>query len=108
MNKTVIFITFSALAALGIVGTAILLILRPDATATFTAFIATVLGLVSVAAAQFYGFGKQNEKLETIKTQTNGTLSALHEENTRLTNLLIEQGVQIAPKGKYASDAPPR
>lgn len=100
MNRTVIFVTFSVLAALGIGGTLVLLIHRPDASATFTAFIITILGLVSVAAAQFYGFGKvtekaavQTEKLETIERNTNGRLHARDEQIKYLTEILIARGI---------------
>jgi hypothetical protein len=91
MNKTAIFIAFAALAAIGLIGGVIVLAIKPDAIATFTTLIVTVLGLAATAAGTFYGFGKQNEKLETIQKQTNGNLSALQEENTRLTNLLAER-----------------
>ncbi|MBO0983938.1 hypothetical protein [Rathayibacter sp. SD072] len=75
MNKTVMFVTFAALAGLGLVGALVLSIHRPDATATFTGLIVTVLGLVATAAGTFYGLGKVNEKLDEVKTQTNGNLS---------------------------------
>lgn len=77
MNRTVIFVTFAILAALGIIGTVILLVHRPDATATFTSFVITILGLVTVAATTFYGLGKATEKLEVVEKNTNGRLEAL-------------------------------
>lgn len=88
MNKTVVFITFAALAALGIMGGVYLLAERPDASATFTNLLVLVLGLVVTAAGTFYGLGRANEKLDTVQKQTNGTLSALMEENRRLTRQL--------------------
>lgn len=113
MNKTAIFITFAVLAAIGIVGTAYMLLERPDATATFTGFVLQILAVVSLAAATFYGFGtqkksleNQDEKLEKIEQQTNGRLSARDKEIERLTNVLIEKGIDPQPKGRYASDAP--
>jgi hypothetical protein len=91
MNKTAAFIAFACLAAVGIIGAAFITIHRPDATATFTSLIVTILGLASTAAATFYALGKQGEKLEEIKKQTNGNLSrrdeeiaALRDENARL------------------------
>ena len=71
------FITFAVLAGLAIVGVVILLLFRPEASATFTAFVITLLALVTTAAGTFYGLKKANEKLEVVKTQTNGTLSNL-------------------------------
>lgn len=93
MNRTVVFITFACLAALGIAGGVYLLAERPDASATFTNLLVLVLGLVVTAAGTFYGLGRANEKLDTVQKQTNGTLSALMEENARLTRLLEKRAV---------------
>lgn len=93
MNKTVAFITFGVLAAIALIGIIILSVLKPDAVGSLTTNITTILGLVTVAAGTLYGLGKQGEKLEVIKKQTNGTLSKLTEENTRLTDLLIRRGL---------------
>lgn len=90
MNKTVVFIAFTALAAVGIAGLVVLMIHRPDATATFTSTLVTILGLAVTAAGTFYALGKQGEKIDTIKTQTNGTLSKLREDNARLNAELLE------------------
>lgn len=98
MNKTVIFVTFAVLAALGIIGSVVLLIHRPDATATFTAFVVQILGIAAVAAGTFYGFGKTNEKLETVTRQTNGTLSALREDNARLNAENAKLNRQLHPE----------
>ena len=84
MNKTVIFVTFAALAALGIVGSILLLIHRPDATATFTNLLVLVLGLVVSAAGTFAALGKVNEKIDVVQKQTNGQLSAKEDEIARL------------------------
>lgn len=93
MNKTVMFVTFAILAGLGIVGTAVLVAFRPDATATFTNLLITVLGLVSVAGATFYGFGKQSDKLDTVVRQTNGQLSSKEDEISRLRQKLADNGI---------------
>ena len=91
MNKTAVFITFAALAAIGIVGSVVLQLFRPDASASFTNLLVTVLGLSATAAGTFYGLGKANErienaneKIETVVKQTNGTLSAKDAEIRRL------------------------
>jgi len=84
VNKTAMFICFSALAAIGIIGAVVLAIHRPDASATFTALIVTVLGLASTAGGTFYALNKQGEKIDTIQGQTNGTLSKLREDNQGL------------------------
>lgn len=97
MNKTAIFITFSVLAALGLIGAIVLLIHRPDATATFTALLIQVLGLVAVAAGTFYGFGKTNDKLDEVQRQTNGNLHRRDLEIERLTAENVELAKQVPP-----------
>ena len=75
--RLVMFVVFAILAGLAIVGVVVLLLLRPEASATFTAFVITLLALVTTAAGTFYGLKKANEKLEVVRTNTNGTLSNL-------------------------------
>jgi len=93
MNKTAVFITFAGVAAISIITAAVLLAVRPDASATLIQLIGTALALIAGFAGTVYALGKQGEKIETIQKQTNGTNTALHAENTRLTNLLIARGV---------------
>lgn len=95
MNKTAVFITFVALAAIGLIGALYLLVERPDASATFTALLVQILGLVVVAAGTFYALGKTNEKIEEVQTQTNGNLSRRDAEIERLTRENIELARQV-------------
>lgn len=115
MNKTAAFLAFSALAAVGLIGSVVLAIHRPDATATFTGLIVTVLGLAATAAGTFYAFGKQGEKLEAqgekldvIGKNVNGNSSRLLDA---VEKLLAERGVSItqdAPEVQtYTSSEPP-
>ena len=89
MNKTTVFLAFTALAAIGLIGAVVLMILRPDATATFTSLIVTVLGLATVAATTFYGLGKQGEKLDSVAKNVNGN-------STRMLDTIETQQQQIA------------
>ena len=93
MNKTVVFVTFSVLVGLGIIGAVVLLLLKPESMSEFTNLLIIVLGLATTAAGTFYALGKQGEKIEKIDAQTNGTNRRLIEENVRLTNVLIERGI---------------
>lgn len=95
MNKTAVFITFAVLAALGLIGSIYLLVERPDASATFTALLVQILGLVAVSAGTFYALGKTNEKIEEVQTQTNGNLSRRDAEIERLTRENVELAKQI-------------
>ncbi|MEV4738543.1 MULTISPECIES: hypothetical protein [unclassified Microbacterium] len=94
MNKQTIFLIIAILAGLGLVGVVVLLILRPDATATLTNFLFTLLTLLA-------GFGgiatmqaQQNKEIATIKSNTNGTLSELREENATLRSQLAKHAPQ--------------
>jgi len=84
MNKTAITIAYFTLIALGIVGAVTIILLKPDSLGVLVNTLVTILGLGTVAATTFANFGKQNDKLETIEKQTNGTLSKLTNEVTRL------------------------
>lgn len=84
MNKTVVFVTFVALAAIGIIGATILSLANSPSIDKYVTFLVTILGLVSVAAGTFAALrdvkktqDDQNTTLETVKRQTNGTLSSL-------------------------------
>lgn len=95
LSKTVAFIVIGTLALVGIVGVVLLNILRPDASATFIGQVTTILGLVVTAAGTLYGLGKVTEKVEIVQRQTNGTLSALREENDRLTRENVALAKQV-------------
>ncbi|MDU0367680.1 hypothetical protein RWH45_10665 [Microbacterium sp. KSW4-17] len=84
MNKNVAFVVFGVLVLASIAGVIILMIHRPDATATFTSFVVQMLGLVVVAGGLGAGLNSIQQKVETVQKQTNGTLSALREDNARL------------------------
>ena len=99
MNKTVITIAFFVLVMLALVGSITVLLIRPEQLTPFVTIVVTVLGLATTGAVTFYGLGKQGEQLqaqgtviETIQHQTNGTTTALMNENRRLTDLLVANG----------------
>jgi mannitol-specific phosphotransferase system IIBC component len=73
MNKTTTYLAFAALIGLVITGTVVLLIVRPDATATLVTQATILLGILA-------SFAAQANNLETIKKNTNGTLSKATEE----------------------------
>jgi hypothetical protein len=59
-------------------------------TSTFLLFGTTILGNLAIFGGLGYAQLKQGEKLDQIKTQTNGTLSALREDNARLNAALLD------------------
>lgn len=105
MNKTLITLGFLILILAAVVANAVLAIYRPEQLASFNASILTVLGVGSAAVVTFYGLGSQGEKLRKIEAQTNGNLSRLQSENERLTNLIIEAGIdpKLDARGEHAA-----
>jgi hypothetical protein len=104
MNKNVAFLVFGLLAAIGIAGTLILQIHRPDATATFTALLVQVLGLVVVAGGLGAGLNSVQQKIETVQKQTNGTLSKKDDEIARLNAEVAELNRQLHPRSHRDDD----
>jgi hypothetical protein len=81
-------------------------------TSSFIIFAGSILTSLGIFGGLGYGQVKQSEQLATIKTQTNGTLSAEREENRRLVALLMEkhgvdpaQLTEIAPKSIAAAES---
>jgi hypothetical protein len=73
VNKNTTYLAYAGIIALLIVAVTLLLLIRPDATATLINMALTVLALLS-------GFAVTTSKLDTIRKQTNGTLSQASEE----------------------------
>lgn len=94
MNKQLIFIIIAAIAAVGLVGVFIMQLIRPDASATLINFVFQLLALLGgfggLAAMQ----AQQNKEIETIKTNTNGTLSRKDDEIGALRAKLAEHAPQ--------------
>jgi BRCT domain type II-containing protein len=90
MNKTAITLGYFGLGIVAVIGVILTAIIRPEATTEIIQFVGTIMAVASTGAVTFYMLGKQNEKVETIQKQTNGTLSALREENARLQQEKVE------------------
>ena len=105
MNKTLITLGFLVLILGAIVGDIVLAIFRPEQLGTFNGAIVTILGVGTAAVVTFYGLGTQGEKLKKIEAQTNGNMTRVQEENERLTNVIIEAGIDT---GAIPSESPPR
>jgi mannitol-specific phosphotransferase system IIBC component len=73
MNKNTTYLAFAALIGLVIAGSVVLLIIRPDATATLVTQATILLGILA-------SFAAQANNLDQIKKNTNGTLSKATEE----------------------------
>lgn len=97
MNRTTIFVAFACLGGIAMIGTVVLLLHRPDATATFTTFVGLILSQVVIAATTFYGFRKTGEDLKEVKQQTNGNLSRRDAQIDALIAHSIANGVDPRP-----------
>lgn len=74
-------------------------------TSTFLLFGSTILGNLAIFGGLGYAQSKQGEQLKTIKTQTNGTLSKLREDNARLNRLLLKlHGLELDDEPNSNSD----
>ncbi|RZU64613.1 hypothetical protein EV379_0916 [Microterricola gilva] len=105
MNKTIILLGFFVLILVGLIGCAVLYIYRPDEVGNFVTSVVTLLGIGSAAVVTIFGLGEQAKKLDTIKSNTNGTLSAMQEENKRLTNIIVERGLDATTgSGQHRAD----
>lgn len=108
MNRTAITIGFFTLAALGVIGAVLILTVRPESFEALTSLLVTILGIATTGAVTFSALDKQDKKLDTIRTQTNGANTALRDENTSLTaQLLAVVGNTPSPKPpSHRSPAP--
>ncbi|MGN7968023.1 hypothetical protein [Microbacterium sp. 22296] len=101
MNKNIAFIVFGLITLAGIAGAVFIMIHRPDATATFTTFLLTLLGLVVVAGGLGAGLNSVQQKIETVQRQTNGTLSKKDEEIARLNAEVANLNRQLNPDTEH-------
>lgn len=83
LSKNLAFAAVAILLVLGIAGVVLLHLFRPDASATFIQTIVTFAGILTTTITLLYGLGKVNDRIEVVRKQTNGTLSALREEIER-------------------------
>jgi hypothetical protein len=104
LNKTAVVLGYLALMVFGMIGAVVILLFKPDSFGVLTSFILTVLALASTFTVLVYGLGKQDAKLDAIKTQTNGINTALREENAKLHE---DKAALTAQLLAVVSNAPP-
>lgn len=98
LSKNLAFSVIGVVVILGIIGVMLLYIFRPEAVATFIGTIVTFAGLITTAIGMIYSLGKIAERVQVVQQQTNGTLSALREENDRLTRENVALARQVKPE----------
>lgn len=106
MNKTLLFVVFATLAALGLAGYVVVLLISPENATAFVGTLVTILAIVSASATTFYMLGKQQDTLEQVKTQTNGNLSALRDQLAEKDRLLADKDRQLLQVVQAAPPAP--
>lgn len=94
MNKQLIFFIIALIAGLGMIGVFVLLLIRPDASATLVNFLFQLLAVLGGFGGLAVGLAQQNKEIETIKTNTNGTLSRKDEEIATLRAALATHAPQ--------------
>ena len=99
LSKNLAFGAVALIIILGLVGVVLLHLFRPDASATFIQTVVNFAQILIVAITTVYGLGKLGEKVAVVQQQTNGTLSALREENDRLTRENVALAKQVPPAG---------
>ena len=88
-TKLAVILGYFALVALSLAGGTLVLIFRPEQFAAAGAFLGATLAGATGAAVTIYMLGAQTKKIEEVKVLSNGTLTALREENTRLNAQLL-------------------
>lgn len=80
MNKQTIFIIIAVLAGIGLIGVFVLQLFRPDASATLIDFAFQLLVLLGGFGGLATMQAQQGKEIQTIKKNTNGTLSRKDDE----------------------------
>lgn len=104
MNKNVAFIVIGSLVAIGLIGSVVLHLLRPDTVAAFMPNLITLLGLIVTAAGTIYSLGKLDQKMDSVHKNTNGTLTALRAAIDEKDNIIREQNDRMV---RLAEKVPP-
>jgi uncharacterized membrane protein YgaE (UPF0421/DUF939 family) len=98
MNKNLlVVIPYFVLVLVALVVLAVIAILAPDQLDKSTQTTTSLLGIASAAVVTFYMLGKQNATLEEVKTQTNGTNTALRKQNEELHAQVLELTKAVTP-----------
>src|SRR4051812_10513660 len=101
MDKTKMYLVLGGLAALGLVGVFLIIIFRPDASATAIAFVIQILGLASTGGVTIYMLGKAKADIEQVKDQNAVIAKSVNGNTDKLLSLV---GDQLTPEERAAYD----
>jgi predicted transcriptional regulator len=98
VNKNLlVVIPYFALVLAGLIMLGLIAIFAPEQLDKSAQQTTTLLGIASAAVVTFYMLGKQNATLEEVKTQTNGTNTALRKQNEELHAQVLELTKAVTP-----------
>lgn len=108
MNRTVALVVLGVGAIVVLAGMGVLAFKdgSPVAAERFTRDALTILGVLAAAGGLVYQQSKVGEGVEQVRQQTNGTLSALMDENARLRDELAATREHLAAETAHVPDAP--
>jgi hypothetical protein len=92
INPLIVFLTIAGLIGLGIIGAILIIIIRPDATATFTNTFVLIIGIAISFAGTVGVVAPIARRVKVVEKQTNGTLSKKDAEIKLLQSQVIELG----------------
>lgn len=98
MNKNLMFIVIGLIVLIGLIGSIVLQIIRPEALGTFVQQLVIIVGLLISAAGTIYGLGQMNDKIDKVEKQTNGQLSRLQAERDKASGELANARELLAAK----------
>lgn len=92
INPLIVFMTIAGLVALGLIGATLIILIRPDATATFTNTFVLIIGIAISFAGTVGVVAPIARRVKVVEKQTNGTLSKKDEEIKKLQMLVTDLG----------------
>ena len=92
INPLIVFMTIAGLVALGLIGATLIILIRPDATATFTNTFVLIIGIAISFAGTVGVVAPIARRVKVVEKQTNGTLSKKDGEIKKLQMLVTDLG----------------
>lgn len=93
MRPWMVGLSVTALLVFGIAGSVAVYVVNPDAPATFTSHITSVIGLGVPVLVGLLANRKTAKQVDKVQEQTNGRLHTVMNDNMRLATLLLKNGV---------------
>lgn len=98
MNKNLMFVVVGLIVLIGLIGSIVLQIVRPEAVETFVQKLVIIVGLLISAAGTIYGLGQMNDKIDKVEKQANDQLSRLQAERDTAAGELASAREVLAAK----------